>query len=114
LLRDQADWAGAVAAYRESLDIMRELSAKDAGNTQWQMTLAFSLAGLALAGDDPATRFSEALAILNRLKSQGRLAPAHQGWISAIEADLAKLKPVARVLSPTVEQIPGTYDGLKQ
>jgi len=33
VLRAQGDLAGALAAYRESLDIRRDLSAKDSSNT---------------------------------------------------------------------------------
>ena len=92
----QGDLAGALAAYREGLDIRRALAAKDPGNTEWQTDVVLSLWRLALVGDDPHGRWNEALLILNRLKSQGRLTPAQQGWIGQIEGELAKLARAGR------------------
>ena len=67
------------------------LAAADPSNTQWQTNVVVSLFKLARAGDDPRGRLNEALAILNRLRSQNRLPPAQQRWIGMIEAELAKL-----------------------
>jgi tetratricopeptide (TPR) repeat protein len=91
VLGAQGNLAGAMAAHRESLDIARELVAKDPSNMQWQTDVVLSLTGLALVGDDSRGRWSEALAILKRLKSQGRLPSAQQEQIGIIEANLAKL-----------------------
>ena len=78
----QGDRAGAIAAYSESLDIRRELSAKGPGNALWQTEVVKSLGNLAQAGDDPRGRLSEAFQIVNRLKSQGKLKPAQFQWLS--------------------------------
>jgi hypothetical protein len=59
---------------------------------------------LARAGDDPRSRWGEALAILTQIKSQGRLPPAKQGWIGTIEGDLAMLGQRDPVPSSTVKQ----------
>jgi hypothetical protein len=128
----QGNLANAVVAHRESLHIARELVAKDPGNMQWQTDLVSSLNGLALAGDDPGGRWSEALDILNRLKTENRPPPAQQRQITTIEASLAKLGrtehswlmkfhfgemttarpiPPPRFPSTTVQQIQGRYDG---
>ena len=90
---------------------MRELSANDANNTQWQTDVVISLDYLASVGDDPHGRGGEALVILRRLKSQGRLTPAQEGWIGTVESALAGLPPPDRTPSPAVEQIQGTYVG---
>jgi hypothetical protein len=94
-LMAQDDRAGALAAYRESLGIRRELSAKDPENSRWQTELVLSLGDLARAGDDPRSRLNEALQIVNRLKSQGKLKPAQLKWVNVIETELAKLSPAA-------------------
>jgi tetratricopeptide (TPR) repeat protein len=101
VLKGQGDLKGAFAVYLESLDIMRELSAKDPADTILQLDLVSSIVRLRLLGDDPIGRLSEALPILSRLKSQGRLPPAQQGLIDIIKAELAEL----------VEQLQGDYFG---
>jgi tetratricopeptide (TPR) repeat protein len=108
--RSHGDLAGAIAYCREGLDIARALITKDKSNTEWQTDVVSSLHCLARAGDDPRSRWSEALAILTQIKSQGRLPQAKQGWIGTIEADLAMLGQ-DRVPSSTVKQTQGTYRG---
>jgi hypothetical protein len=80
----------------------------------------YSLDDLASPGDDPRKRWGEALAILDRLKSQGSLPPAQQGWIGKIDRELAALSDATLATSTTtekaafVEQIDGTYDGINE
>jgi tetratricopeptide (TPR) repeat protein len=95
-LRAQGDRAGAQTALREGLVIRRALAARDASNLRWQTEVATSLASLAQAGDDPRGRLSEAVAILTRIKAQGRLSPADAKLVDALEAMLAKLPPADR------------------
>ncbi len=85
----QGERTGALTVYRESLDIARMLAGKDPSKVELQMDVIVTLRNLALAGDDPRARWSEALAILTQLNSEGRLAPAQQGRIAIIEAELA-------------------------
>lgn len=92
----QGDRTGALAAFRESLDIARALAAKDPGNTQWQTDAVLSLWRLASAGDDPRGRWTDALAILTRLKSQNQLTAEQEGWIGTIEGEIAKLPQAER------------------
>jgi hypothetical protein len=86
---------GALSAYHESLDIDREVCAKNPTKTLWQTETVKLLVTLAIAGDDPPGRLTEALAIMNRLKAQGRLQPSHRQWIADIEGRLAKLGPAS-------------------
>jgi tetratricopeptide (TPR) repeat protein len=96
VLRAQGVLPGALAAYRECLDIRRELAAKSQGNAAWQMDVVFALHNLALSGDNPRARSSEALVILKQLNSQGLLTPENQGTITIIEGELAKLAQAER------------------
>jgi tetratricopeptide (TPR) repeat protein len=91
LLAAKGDVSSALERYRESLDIRRKLVAKDEHNAEWQAALAGSLATLGQAGVDPLKNGTEALAILKKLQSEGRLRAVYVGWIENIEADLAKL-----------------------
>jgi hypothetical protein len=81
----------AVAAYGECLGILRKLLAADPANLDLQVNLAVALQNLADAGDDPQGHWSEALTILNQLKSESRLNPEQIRWIDTIQARLAKL-----------------------
>ena len=91
VLEDEGDIAGAIAKYREGLAVMRALSARDPDNALWQTDSAASLVRLALADDDARGRCREALAMLEGLRSQGRLEPALVALIDLIEARLAEL-----------------------
>jgi hypothetical protein len=76
-------------SYREALEIVRVLAAKDVHNTQLQLDIVASLWRLALVDDDASVRWREALAILQGLRALERLAPAQLGWIDTIETELA-------------------------
>jgi tetratricopeptide (TPR) repeat protein len=89
----QGDHPGALAAYHESLEVVRHLAFNEPTNTQWQADVVLSLWRLASAGDDPRGRWTDALAILTRLKSQNQLSPEQEGWIDDIEGEIAKLPP---------------------
>jgi len=91
VLEDEGDIAGAVARYREGLAVMRALASKDPDNTRWQTDTAASLVRLAFADDDARGRCREALAMLERLRSQDRLEPAQVSLIDLVEAKLAEL-----------------------
>jgi hypothetical protein len=109
-LKDQGNLNGAVTACRESLDIMRELTAKAPNNALWQMDTVIPLGCLKQAGDDPRGQLNEQLAILNRLKAQGQLPSSQQGLIGIVEAELAKYGQPDRALAAPPE-IQGTYIG---
>jgi tetratricopeptide (TPR) repeat protein len=71
--RSGGDRAGALAAYEESLAIMRKLAAADPGNAGWQRDVGVGLeriGDLQLAGGDAAGAlgaYGESLAIMRRL-----------------------------------------------
>ena len=73
VLMDQGDLAGALAAYRESLEVWRRLAESDPSNAVWQRGLSYSLTRMAQLherqGDrDEALRFAlESLGIDERL-----------------------------------------------
>jgi hypothetical protein len=62
----------------------------DPANTQWHTDKVLSLWRLALIADDARARWSEALAILERLKSLDRLSTTQLKWIDAIKAKLSE------------------------
>jgi tetratricopeptide (TPR) repeat protein len=81
----------ALAAFRENLEIERALAAKDPGNTPWQTDLILALWRLAAVGDNSGARWTEALVILNQLKSQDRLTANQLQWIPTIEQELMQI-----------------------
>jgi tetratricopeptide (TPR) repeat protein len=85
------DVNGSRAAYRESLEVARAVSAKDPGNVQWRTDIVLSLWRLAAAGDEPRERLIGALKILRLLKLEGALSPDQEQWIAAIERDITNL-----------------------
>jgi len=90
-LAASGDVKGSRAAYRESLEIARAVSAKDPGNVQWRTDIVLSLWRLAAAGDEPRERLIGALKILRHLKLAGALSPDQEQWIAAIEHDITNL-----------------------
>ena len=89
------DRAGALAAYEESLAIMRKLAAADPGNAGWQADLVISLYKISTASDPPRARAAlrEALAIVEALAREGKLTAAQQSWPQLFRDALAKLPP---------------------
>jgi tetratricopeptide (TPR) repeat protein len=106
VLQSQGDSAGALDRFHESLDIEREVSAKNPANTMWQTEAVKLLVTLAIAGDDPRGRLSDALTIMNGLRSQGRLQPAQLRWIAEIESQLVKLPQAVDPYSPKTAASP--------
>jgi tetratricopeptide (TPR) repeat protein len=80
-----------LAAYRESLALRRQLAEGHPDVTLWQIDLVLGLWRLAGSGDDPRGRWSEALTILQRLDTQGRLAPEERQWIDEIKLRLSEI-----------------------
>jgi hypothetical protein len=69
---------------------MREQIAKaDPENTLWQTELASSLMQLAGAGDDPQSRLTRALSLLQKLDGAGKLGAVQKSWLRVIEQALA-------------------------
>jgi len=46
---------------------------------------------LASAGDEPRTRLTEALKVLQNLKLAAMLTPSQEEWITTIEDDLSRM-----------------------
>ena len=96
----QGDLEGALKSYEQDLAIIQELANSDEGNVEWQRDLVISyvtFADLMTARDRDAARrhYIEALSIMRRLVSAGRLAPRDAYFIEEIETRLAALTPVA-------------------
>lgn len=98
VLRDQGDLAGALAAYRESLSIMRPLAEADPSNAVWQRDLFVSLARMAGCHAQQGKR-TEALplaegglAIAERLAVLDRSNVLWQRDVAAIRAFVARLR----------------------
>ena len=84
--------ADAVARYNEAIAIFEELSAADRSGFEWPRYLIGAHQRLVKAGDQPAIHTEQALAIVKRLQSEGRLAPWEKDWPAELEL---KLRAVA-------------------
>ena len=86
--RAMGDIAGALAGYEESLVISRKLAAVDRSNVQWQTDLVVALYKLARGteGDTKRANVDEALKIVERLDSEGKLSPDKKNWKSMLLA----------------------------
>ena len=91
------DRAGALAAYEESLAIMRKLAASDPGNAGWQADLVISLYKVSTVSEPAGARAAlrEALAIAEALARDNRLTAAQKNWPQLLRDALAKLPPEA-------------------
>ena len=87
----KGDLDGAFEHFRESLEIAQALARDDPGNAGWRRDLAFSNANIALAGGDPRAHWGEAVAILEALATEGKLAPRDHGSLETARAQLATL-----------------------
>ena len=103
----QGDFSTSVAQCGEAADVTRALIGKDQNNSEWQMDLVASLHCLARAGDRPRDRWTEALAILSRLKSERRIPPAKQGWIVTVKRDLRNSERMEVVPTSRADGIQG-------
>ncbi len=93
VLMAQDNLAGAEAAYRAGLSIRETLALRDNGSVEAQLDLVDSLYNLSFVSADPRTDLEAALAILTKLKSEGRLSPDDESWIWMVEDELAALSP---------------------
>lgn len=91
-LKAAGDPPNALAAYRDSLAAIRALAEKDPSNLGWQLDLVVTLMKAVAAGDDAAANYSEALGVLQRLDSAGRLPPDKKPWLPAVATLLANVK----------------------
>jgi hypothetical protein len=78
----RGDKAGALAAYEESLAIVRRLADTDNSNVEWQTDLVVSLYKIAnLAdGETKDAALDEALKLVERLDAEGKLSPDKKDW----------------------------------
>jgi hypothetical protein len=85
--------AEALAAYEEGLAIRRKLLDADPNNAARQADVAFNLAKVAAASELPRARAAlrEAVAIMEKLETEGRLTTAQRGWPKWFREQLAKL-----------------------
>ncbi|MGO9698658.1 MAG: hypothetical protein ACLPX7_05285 [Xanthobacteraceae bacterium] len=90
-LRANGDIKGGLGADRESLEIARALASKEPGNRQFRTDVVLALWRLASAGDEPRTRLTEALKVLQNLKLAAMLTPSQEEWITTIEDDLSRM-----------------------
>ena len=87
------DPAGARSAYLEGLALARQVLAAEPDNAQWQADVVVSLWKVAAATTDRSAKISslqEALGLVDKLESRGRLEPHQRGWRAMIEAEMAK------------------------
>lgn len=88
------DPAGAVAAYEEGVGIRRALAGRDAGNVEWQLDVIADLYRISIAASDTARKIlalDEAIAILESLRSAGRLTSEQAAWPRALRAERDRL-----------------------
>jgi len=78
----------AVARYREAIAIFEELAAVDPSNFEWPRCLIGAHERIIKAGDQPGAHTEKALAIVKRLRSQGRLEPWEKDWPAELELKL--------------------------
>lgn len=71
----------ALKVYKKNLDISRELALSDPSNVNRQWGLYVALWRIADNTDDKVAYFEEALALLERLQAEGKLAPYRYEWI---------------------------------
>lgn len=91
----KGDLDGALKRFQESLEIAQALAREDPGNAGWRLDVAFSHAKIALAGGDARAHWGEAVAILEALAEEGRLAPRNRGALDTARAQLAALEDKA-------------------
>jgi tetratricopeptide (TPR) repeat protein len=91
VMRKQGNARGAIDGFREALHQARWISKEEPDNVEAEIQTALLLGKLAIVGDDPRSRLTEAVQILRRMKAQNRLPPSEQGLLTEVEAMLAKL-----------------------
>jgi CHAT domain-containing protein len=83
--------AEAVARYREAIAIFEELAVADPSNFEWPRYLIGAYERIIEAGDQPEAHTEKALAIVKRLRSQGRLEPWEKDWPVELELKLRRI-----------------------
>jgi hypothetical protein len=82
----RGDRDGALKAYKDGLDIRKQLAARDPNNVVWQTDLVVSAGKLAGAGaKDRRQHLASGLAILKRLDAEGKLTADQKEWIAPFE-----------------------------
>ena len=81
----------ALHAFKGGLSAREHLALLDPGNVNWQLELAGANSNLAGMGDDPARRWLAVVAILRKLKDEGKLPDRGAGLLARAEANVAKL-----------------------
>jgi tetratricopeptide (TPR) repeat protein len=94
--------AEAVARYREAIAIFEQLAAADPLNFEWPRYLIGAYERIIKAGDRPAADTEKALAIVKRLRSQGRLEPWEKDWPAELELKLRRIALENLVTAGTV------------
>ena len=86
------DAAAALAAYKDAQAVMDGLAKRDPVNVPWQTDRALLLTKIALLGDAAAREagLQQALAILEPLQRDGKLAGPQAGWPDLIRKELAQ------------------------
>lgn len=74
--------------YKQSLQIRERLVAEDSSNSVWQNDLIIDLRRSALAGDEPRSHLSRALALAQQLQARGQLRGDQTGWVDALQRAL--------------------------
>jgi tetratricopeptide (TPR) repeat protein len=89
------DRVAALAAYEESLAILRKLVASSPGRVGWQVDMAESLYHVSAVAEPERSRavLQEALAVIEVLERDGKLAPDEKHWPQTIRDRLATLAP---------------------
>jgi tetratricopeptide (TPR) repeat protein len=82
----------AIKAFRRCVEVAERLARSSPDNIVWQMDLADSLYRAALCGDFPKARLTSALAILQRMQTDGKLTPVSRNLKISIERSLEDLK----------------------
>jgi CHAT domain-containing protein len=91
LLSSARRHAEAVARYGEAIAIFEELTAADPSNFEWPRYLIGAHERSIKAGDEPVAHTEKALAIVKRLRSQGRLEPWEKDWPAELELKLCRI-----------------------
>ena len=90
----QGNLPEALDSYRAGMAIRERLAGTDAGNSDWQRDLIVSCVKIAEASpDDAQDMLTRAGAIANRLRDEGRLAPADAWMPDDLAERLAALPP---------------------
>ena len=90
-LRASGDIKGGLGADRESLEIARALASKEPGQQAVSDRRRARVVAACVSGDEPRTRLTEALKILQNLKLAAMLTPSQEEWITTIEDDLSRM-----------------------